>query len=216
MATELLGTMLGGYNVQPLIELLDDAELGAVAAKGLSHTLLMFDAFHDVKEKADKGNANAKAVMQSWADGEWFTSRPEVPDVAHRDRVQGDRRDQHRRPLAGARRLVAPGHPAARAGHAEEPARRHRRRSRRTRPDQAARRLKAKGYRSPTSATWSAPVRRASRPPTRCCGSSATTSRIVPNKRAGGVCIGGKIAPIFFNTMEDSGALPIECDVSAA
>jgi aconitate hydratase 2/2-methylisocitrate dehydratase len=78
-ATELLGTMLGGYNISPLIELLDDAEVGAVAAAALKKTLLMFDAFHDVKEKADKGNANARAVLQSWADAEWFTSRPELP-----------------------------------------------------------------------------------------------------------------------------------------
>ena len=78
-ATELLGTMLGGYNVQPLIELLDDAVTSAIAAAGLSKTLLIFDAFHDVKEKADAGNANAKKVLASWADAEWFTSRPEVP-----------------------------------------------------------------------------------------------------------------------------------------
>ncbi|HEY0295413.1 MAG TPA: aconitate hydratase B, partial [Bordetella sp.] len=78
-ATELLGTMLGGYNVAPLIELLDDKEVGSVAADGLKKTLLMFDAFHDVQEKAEKGNANAKSVLQSWADAEWFTSRPEVP-----------------------------------------------------------------------------------------------------------------------------------------
>src|SRR3954471_3493265 len=78
-ATELLGTMLGGYNISPLIDLLDDAEVGGAAAEGLKKTLLMFDQFHDVKEKADKGNANAKAVLQSWADAEWFTSRPEVP-----------------------------------------------------------------------------------------------------------------------------------------
>jgi aconitate hydratase 2/2-methylisocitrate dehydratase len=78
-ATELLGTMLGGYNIGPLVELLDDKEVGTIAADGLKKTLLMFDAFHDVKEKAVKGNANAQAVMQSWAEGEWFTSRPEVP-----------------------------------------------------------------------------------------------------------------------------------------
>src|SRR5690606_37466753 len=77
-ATELLGTMLGGYNIHPLVELLDDALVGGIAADALKKTLLMFDAFHDVKEKADKGNANAKAVLQSWADAEWFTSRPEV------------------------------------------------------------------------------------------------------------------------------------------
>ena len=78
-ATELLGTMLGGYNIHPLVELLDNAELGATAAEGLKHTLLVFDAFHDVEEKAKAGNANAKAVLQSWADAEWFTSKPEVP-----------------------------------------------------------------------------------------------------------------------------------------
>src|SRR5690606_38948947 len=79
-ATELLGTMLGGYNISALIELLDNPELGSVAAEGLQHTLLMFDAFHDVKEKREQGNANAKAVMQSWAEGEWFTARPELPE----------------------------------------------------------------------------------------------------------------------------------------
>ncbi len=78
-ATELLGTMLGGYNISPLVDLLDDATVAAEAAAGLKKTLLMFDQFHDVKEKADKGNTFAKAVLQSWADAEWFTSRPEVP-----------------------------------------------------------------------------------------------------------------------------------------
>ena len=78
-ATELLGTMLGGYNLTPLIDLLDNKACAPVAAAGLKKTLLMFDQFHDVKEKADKGNAFAKEVVQSWADAEWFTSRPEVP-----------------------------------------------------------------------------------------------------------------------------------------
>jgi aconitate hydratase 2/2-methylisocitrate dehydratase len=81
-ATELLGTMLGGYNISPLVILLDDAAVAAEAAEGLKKTLLMFDQFHDVKEKADKGNAHAKAVLQSWADAEWFTSRPEVPKAS--------------------------------------------------------------------------------------------------------------------------------------
>ena len=81
-ATELLGTMLGGYNISPLIDLLDDASasVAEVAAAGLKNTLLMFDQFHDVQEKAEKGNKYAKAVLQSWAEGEWFTSRPEVPE----------------------------------------------------------------------------------------------------------------------------------------
>ena len=78
-ATQLLGTMLGGYNISPMVNLLDDAVVGAAAAEGLKKTLLMFDQFHDVQEKAEKGNANAVAVLQSWADGEWLTSRPEVP-----------------------------------------------------------------------------------------------------------------------------------------
>ena len=78
-ATELLGTMLGGYNVKPLIDALGDAEVGVVAAAALKKTLLVFDYFHDVKELSDKGNANAKSVLQSWADAEWFTSRPEIP-----------------------------------------------------------------------------------------------------------------------------------------
>src|SRR5690606_2955734 len=77
-ATELLGTMLGGYNVAPLVQLLDDAAVGGIAAAALKNTLLVFDAFHDVQEKAKAGNANAQSVLQSWADAEWFTSRPEV------------------------------------------------------------------------------------------------------------------------------------------
>jgi aconitate hydratase 2/2-methylisocitrate dehydratase len=81
-ATELLGTMVGGYNVHPLIELLDDAEVAGVAAAALKKTLLMFDFFNDVAEKAKAGNAFAKDVMQSWADAEWFTSRPEVPKTS--------------------------------------------------------------------------------------------------------------------------------------
>ena len=80
-AVELLGTMLGGYNILPLIELMDDAELGELAAEQLKFTLLMFDAFHDVEEKAKAGNANAKAVMQSWADAEWFTRKPKVAEA---------------------------------------------------------------------------------------------------------------------------------------
>ncbi|MBN6743303.1 hypothetical protein JKG47_23145, partial [Acidithiobacillus sp. MC6.1] len=79
-AVYLLGTMLGGYNVAPLVELLEDGELGGLAAEALKKTLLVFDAFHDVEEKAKAGNANAKAVLESWAEAEWFTSRPEVPE----------------------------------------------------------------------------------------------------------------------------------------
>ena len=79
-AVELLGTMLGGYNIEPMIRALDDDELAPTAGKALARTLLMFDAFHDVKEKSDSGNTHARAVLQSWADAEWFTSRPGLPD----------------------------------------------------------------------------------------------------------------------------------------
>jgi aconitate hydratase 2/2-methylisocitrate dehydratase len=78
-ATELLATMQGGYNINTLVELLEHPKLGEIAANGLSKTLLMFEAFHDVETKAKGGNKNAKRVMQSWADAEWFTSKPEVP-----------------------------------------------------------------------------------------------------------------------------------------
>ena len=81
-ATQLLGTMLGGYNLTPLIDLLDDAAVAAVAAEALKKTLLMFDQFHDVKEKADKGNAFAKAVVQSWADAEWLPAAPKCHKVS--------------------------------------------------------------------------------------------------------------------------------------
>ncbi len=78
-ATELLGTMQGGYNINTLVELLDSPKLGSIAAKGLSKTLLMFESFYDVEKKARNGNIHAQRVLQSWADAEWFTSRPEVP-----------------------------------------------------------------------------------------------------------------------------------------
>ncbi len=128
-ATQLLGTMLGGYNIHPLVELLDDAQVGTVAADALKHTLLMFDAFHDVQEKADP---TARRQRQCQGRAAQLGRRRVVhqpPGSAGLDdhhRLQGDRRNQHRRPVAGARRHHAPGHPAARAGDAEEQARRHR------------------------------------------------------------------------------------------
>ncbi len=79
-AIRLLGTMLGGYNIQPLIDALDDSELAAAAESALSHTLLMFDAFFDVKDKSDNGNKHALKVLQSWAEGDWFTNRDAVAE----------------------------------------------------------------------------------------------------------------------------------------
>jgi aconitate hydratase 2 / 2-methylisocitrate dehydratase len=214
-ATELLGTMLGGYNLTPLIDLLDDAAVAAVAAQALKKTLLMFDQFHDVQEKADKGNAHAKAVMQSWADAEWFTSRPEVPQSITLSifKVAGEINTDDLSPAPDAwSRPDIPLHALAMHKNArpgitpEEDGKRG--------PVKFMEDLRAKGhlvaYVGDVVGTGSS-------------RKSATNSVLwwtgedipyVPNKRFGGVCLGSKIAPIFYNTMEDSGALPIELDVS--
>jgi aconitate hydratase 2/2-methylisocitrate dehydratase len=216
-ATELLGTMVGGYNVKPLIDLLDDKEVGTVAAEGLKKTLLMFDFFHDVAEKSKAGNANASAVIKSWADAEWFTSRPEVAKkiTVSVFKVPGETNTDDLSPAPDAwSRPDIPLHYLAMLKN--------------TRPDAAFKpeedgkrgpmafieELKKKGhlvaYVGDVVGTGSS-------------RKSATNSIIwgfgedipfVPNKRFGGVTLGGKIAPIFFNTQEDSGALPIEVDVS--
>ncbi|WP_370264536.1 bifunctional aconitate hydratase 2/2-methylisocitrate dehydratase [Limnobacter sp.] len=214
-ATELLGTMLGGFNIKPLIEALDDAEVGDIAASALSKTLLMFDYFHDVKDKADKGSANAKKVMQSWADAEWFTSRPEVPQSIKLTvfKVSGETNTDDLSPAPDAwSRPDIPLHALAmlknpRPGiEADEPGK--------VGPIKQLEKLKAKG--NPIAYVGDVVGTGSSR-------KSATNSVLwftgddipfIPNKRFGGYCLGGKIAPIFFNTMEDAGALPIELDVS--
>ncbi|QKO21040.1 bifunctional aconitate hydratase 2/2-methylisocitrate dehydratase [Rhodoferax sp. BAB1] len=214
-ATELLGTMLGGYNLTPLIDLLDDAQVGKVAAEGLKKTLLMFDQFHDVKDKADKGNAYAKAVLQSWADAEWFTSRPEVPKSITLTvlKVTGETNTDDLSPAPDAwSRPDIPLHALAMLKNKrdgitpEEDGKRG--------PIKFIEDLRARGnlvaYVGDVVGTGSS-------------RKSATNSVLwftgedipfVPNKRYGGVCLGSKIAPIFYNTMEDAGALPIELDVS--
>jgi aconitate hydratase 2 / 2-methylisocitrate dehydratase len=216
-ATELLGTMVGGYNVKPLIELLDDPSVASVAAAALKKTLLMFDFFHDVAEKAKAGNAHAKDVMQSWANAEWFTSRPEVAKTITVTvfKVPGETNTDDLSPAPDAwSRPDIPLHYLAmlkntRAGAAFKPEEDGKRG-----PMQFIEDLKKKGhlvaYVGDVVGTGSS-------------RKSATNSVIwatgqdipfVPNKRFGGVTLGGKIAPIFFNTQEDSGALPIELDVS--
>ena len=214
-ATELLGTMLGGFNIKPLIDLLACPECGAAAAAGLKGTLLMFDFFHDVKELADKGNANAKGVIQSWADAEWFTSRPAVPESLTITifKVSGETNTDDLSPAPDAwSRPDIPLHALAMLKNArpgivpEEPGKRG--------PVKQLEELRAKGnlvaYVGDVVGTGSS-------------RKSATNSVLwftgedipyVPNKRFGGVCLGSKIAPIFYNTMEDAGALPIEMDVS--
>ncbi len=215
-ATELLGTMLGGFNVKPLVDLLDDALVGALAAAGLKKTLLVFDAFAEVKAKADAGNANAKSVLQSWADAEWFTSRPEVPQSLTLTvfKVTGETNTDDLSPAPDAwSRPDIPLHGLAMLKNARPG----------IEPDDAGKvgplkqldALRAKGhliaYVGDVVGTGSS-------------RKSATNSVLwftgedipfVPNKRFGGVCLGAKIAPIFYNTMEDAGALPIELDVNS-
>jgi len=216
-ATELLGTMLGGYNVAPLIQLLDDAELGTIAADALKHTLLVFDAFHDIDEKAKSGNANAQAVMKSWAEAEWFTSKPEVPESLTITvfKVPGETNTDDLSPAPDATtRPDIPLHALAMLKNKRDGAPFVPEEDGRRGPIQAIADLKDKGhlvaYVGDVVGTGSS-------------RKSATNSVLwwtgddipyIPNKRAGGVCLGGKIAPIFYNTMEDAGALPIELDVS--
>ncbi|MEW4339176.1 bifunctional aconitate hydratase 2/2-methylisocitrate dehydratase [Chromobacterium vaccinii] len=217
LATELLGTMLGGYNIKPLVDLLDDASVAKIAAAGLKKTLLMFDSFHDVKEKMDKGNAVAKEVVESWANAEWFTSRPEVAEkiTVTVFKVPGETNTDDLSPAPDAwSRPDIPLHYLAmlkntRADAAFKPEEDGKRG-----PMQFIDDLKKKGhlvaYVGDVVGTGSS-------------RKSATNSVVwatgqdipyVPNKRFGGVTLGGKIAPIFFNTQEDSGSLPIEVDVS--
>lgn len=214
-AVYLLGTMLGGYNVAPLVELLDNAELGGLAADALKKTLLVFDAFHDVEEKAKAGNANAKAVLESWAEAEWFTSRPDVPSEMTITvfKVTGETNTDDLSPAQDAwSRPDIPLHANAmlkntRDGiNPEKPGE--------VGPLSQIKELIAKGnqvaYVGDVVGTGSS-------------RKSATNSVLwffgdeiphIPNKKDGGVCLGGKIAPIFFNTMEDAGALPVEIDVT--
>ncbi|OYW82373.1 MAG: bifunctional aconitate hydratase 2/2-methylisocitrate dehydratase, partial [Asticcacaulis sp. 32-58-5] len=217
-ATELLGTMVGGYNVKPLIDLLADPVVGKIAAEALKKTLLMFDFFHDVAELAkggpEIGQANAKEVIQSWADAEWFTSRPKVAEriTVTVFKVTGETNTDDLSPAPDAwSRPDIPLHYLAMLKNArdgitpEEDGKRG--------PIKFIEDLKMKGhlvaYVGDVVGTGSS-------------RKSATNSVIwatgedipyVPNKRFGGVTLGGKIAPIF-NTQEDSGALPIEVDVT--
>ena len=216
-ATELLGTMVGGYNVKPLIDLLDHADVAVIAAQALKKTLLMFDFFHDVAVKAQAGNAMAKEVMQRWADAEWFTSRPEVPRCIPVTvfKVSGETNTDDLSPAPDAwSRPDIPMHYLAMLKNTRADAAFRPEEDGKRGPMQFIEDLKKKGhlvaYVGDVVGTGSS-------------RKSATNSVIwatgqdipfVPNKRFGGVTLGGKIAPIFFNTQEDSGALPIEVDVS--
>ena len=207
-AVRLLGTMLGGYNIATLVELLEDDALGDLAAEQLKHTLLMFDAFHDVNDKAQAGNPRAMSVLKSWADAEWFTNKPAVPKqwTVTVFKVTGETNTDDLSPATEAwSRPDIPLHALAMLKNPREGIT--------DAPGQVAE-LKQKGH--PVAYVGDVVGTGSSR-------KSATNSVLwhmgddiphIPNKRSGGLCLGGKIAPIFFNTMEDSGALPIECDVA--
>ena len=203
-ATELLGTMLGGYNVESLIGLLEDEEVGSIAAEGLSKTLLMFNAKHDVIELAKK-NENAQRVVDSWSNGEWFTNKPKLPEVikAIVFRVEGEINTDDLSPAPDApSRPDIPLHALAMLKKTMDD------------PIGTIEKLKESGL--PVVFVGDVVGTGSSR-------KSATNSLLwhigedipfIPNKKQAGICIGGKIAPIFFNTLEDSGALAFECDVS--
>ncbi|NOS95235.1 MAG: bifunctional aconitate hydratase 2/2-methylisocitrate dehydratase [Methylotenera sp.] len=203
-AVQLLGTMLGGYNVQALVALLD-TPMAESAVKALSHTTLMFDAFHDVDEKMKAGNSHAKKLIESWANAEWFTNAPVLADEIKVVvfKVDGETNTDDLSPAQEAW----------------------------SRPDIP---LHAKAMlvsKMPDGLTTIETLKQTGLPlayvgdvvGTGSSRKSAINSvqwymgndiPNIPNKRTGGVILGTKIAPIFFNTAEDSGALPIQCDVS--
>ncbi|WP_394127867.1 bifunctional aconitate hydratase 2/2-methylisocitrate dehydratase [Vibrio hepatarius] len=213
-AAELLGTMQGGYNIAPLVEFLDDELLAPISVKALSHTLLMFDAFYDVEEKAKAGNSYAQQVLQSWADAEWFTAKEKVAEkiTVKVFKVTGETNTDDLSPAPDAwSRPDIPVHAKAMLKMERDG----------INPDDAGNvgpikqieELQKDGI--PLAYVGDVVGTGSSR-------KSATNSVLwfmgedipyVPNKRTGGVCLGGKIAPIFYNTMEDSGALPIELNV---
>jgi len=207
LAVELLGSMLGGYNISTLVGLLEDKDLSEAAADQLSKTLLMFDAFYDVSDLASKGNEQAQRVLQSWADAEWFTSRPEIDErlTVTVLKVPGETNTDDLSPAQDAwSRPDIPLHAKAMYKNSREGI---------TDVEKQIAELKELGF--PIALVGDVMGTGSSR-------KSATNSVLwhigdeipyIPNKKAGGVCIGGKIAPIFFNTMEDAGALPFECDV---
>ncbi|MEP0916659.1 bifunctional aconitate hydratase 2/2-methylisocitrate dehydratase [Leptolyngbya sp. DQ-M1] len=206
-AVELLGTMMGGYNVHSLIELLKspNPEIAETATAALSKTLLVYDAFHDVQELAESGNAYAQRVLKSWAEAEWFTNRAPLPEAITVTvfKVPGETNTDDLSP----------------ATHAT------------TRPDIPLHALAMLETRQPGSLETIVELKQKGHPlayvgdvvGTGSSRKSAINSVLwhigedipfVPNKRSSGYILGGKIAPIFFNTAEDSGALPIECDVT--
>ena len=206
-AVIILGTMLGGYNIQPLIKCLESDELGEVAANALSKTLLIFDAFNEVLALSET-NKNAKTVIDAWAEGLWFTEKPEIKEQIKLTvyKVPGEINTDDLSPATDAwSRPDIPLHALAMFKMPREGL---------DKPLETIEDLKKKG--NPLVFVGDVVGTGSSR-------KSATNSVLwhmgdeipcIPNKKEGGFCFGGKIAPIFFNTLEDSGAFPVECDVS--
>jgi aconitate hydratase 2/2-methylisocitrate dehydratase len=204
-AVELLGTMVGGYNVQTLVDLLSDETLAPLATEALKKTTLVFDAFNQVLDLQKAGNTYAQTVIDSWAAAEWFTNRPPLPETITLTvfKVAGEINTDDLSPAQQAS----------------------------TRPDIPLHALSMLETRSPGAIAQITALKAQGHPVafvgdvvgTGSSRKSATNSLLwhigddipfIPNKRSGGVVIGGSIAPIFFNTCEDAGALPIQCDVS--
>ncbi|QZP16869.1 bifunctional aconitate hydratase 2/2-methylisocitrate dehydratase [Avibacterium paragallinarum] len=214
-AVQILGTMQGGYNIEPLLQALDNEALAPYAISALSSTLLMFDNFYDVEQRAKQGNPYAQQILESWANADWYLSRPKLDEkiTVTVFKVSGETNTDDLSPAQDAwSRPDIPLHALAMLKNEREG----------IQPDDAGNigpiqqinALKEKGY--PLAYVGDVVGTGSSR-------KSATNSVLwfmgedipyIPNKRAGGVVLGGKIAPIFFNTLEDAGALPIEVDVS--
>ncbi len=207
-AVEILGTMLGGYNIEPLIKCLQIDELGEVASEALSKTLLIFDAFNEIYELS-KTNNHAKNVINAWADGKWFTDKPDIDEQIKLTvfKVTGEINTDDLSPATDA--WSRPDIPLHALSMFKMP------REGLEKPLETIEELKKKG--NPLVFVGDVVGTGSSR-------KSATNSVLwhmgddipcIPNKKEGGFCFGGKIAPIFFNTLEDSGALPIEMDVTS-
>ena len=206
-AVTILGTMLGGYNIQPLVKCLEDEDLGAEAANALSKTLLIFDAFNEILNLSET-NKNAKAVIDAWAEGTWFQEKEDVKEQIKLTvyKVPGEINTDDLSPATDAwSRPDIPLHALAMFKMPREGL---------EKPLETIENLKKKG--NPLVFVGDVVGTGSSR-------KSATNSVLwhmgdeipfIPNKKEGGFCFGGKIAPIFFNTLEDSGAFPVECDVS--
>jgi len=205
-AIEILGTMMGGYNVPPLVEALKIDEVASIAAEQLKNTILVYNSFNDIKDLMDLGNTKAKEVIQSWANAEWFTNKPALEEEITLSvyKIPGETNTDDLSPATVAfTRADIPLHATAML------------QSRMEKPLEKMAELKQKGH--PLAYVGDVVGTGSSRK----SGINSVQWHMgrdipgVPNKRTGGVVIGSIIAPIFFNTAEDSGCLPIQANVDS-